>query len=53
MADRVLSLKYTNKPHIIWRGVPLREHDPVAMKAIENSTAIRLTSNTVEIVVER
>jgi hypothetical protein len=47
-----VSLRYVNEPRRKWLGLPLGEHDPKAMKAVQASTAISLVSNTVEIIVE-
>lgn len=44
-----MSLTYENKPDLRWMGTPLGVHDPKAMEKVRSSTALKVTSNVVEI----
>jgi hypothetical protein len=47
-----VSLELENAPDLVWRGIALGEHDPVAMEMVRNSMPFRAVSNVVEIEVE-
>jgi hypothetical protein len=47
-----VSLRYVNEPRRKWLGLPLGDHDPGAVKAVQRSTPVTIVSNTVEVVVE-
>lgn len=47
-----VSLRYTNEPERGIGGIPVGEHDPAALEAVQHSTPVTVVSNAVEIVVE-
>lgn len=44
---------YTNSPGLTWSGVPLGDHDRVAMAQAQSSTSVALASNEVAVVVAK
>jgi hypothetical protein len=44
-----IKLRYVNNPEEKWRGTPLGQHDPEALRLIKLSNACDLTSDIVEI----
>jgi hypothetical protein len=46
---QMVSLELENVPGLVWRGIPLGEHDPVAMEMVRNSMPFKVVSNVVEI----
>ena len=48
-----VAVRYTNRASQQWQGIPFKGHDPIAMQAVRNSTAVDMVSNTIEIVVEK
>ena len=45
-------LSYENRPRLDWRGRPTRDHNPDALRLLQQSTPCRLVSNTLELEVE-
>lgn len=43
-------LRYVNDPKMKWTGVPLGEHDPEAMRKVQESTPCDIVSNEIAIV---
>jgi hypothetical protein len=48
-----LAVRYFHIPDLKWRGLPLGQHDPMAMERIRKSAAVTLESNVVEIEVSQ
>lgn len=46
-----VALRYQNQPSLEWGGLPLGEHDAEAMRRVRASSAVDVTSNSLEIVV--
>jgi hypothetical protein len=44
-----VSLNMENKPEMVWKGIPLGEHDPAAMVKVRSSTPFKVVSNVVEV----
>ena len=44
-----VSLELQNIPDLVWRGIPLGEHDPSAMEMVRRSTPFKIVSNVVEV----
>jgi hypothetical protein len=47
-----VAVRYVNQPDHAWLGVPLGEHDEVALREVQQSSSVVAVSNSVEIVVE-
>jgi hypothetical protein len=47
-----VSLELQNIPDLVWRGIPLGEHDPSAMEMVRRSTPFKIVSNVVEVEVK-
>jgi len=45
-------MSYENRPNLSWRGRPDRDHNPDALRLLNQSTPCRLVSNTLELEVE-
>jgi hypothetical protein len=43
---------YRNDPALVWKGLPLGQHDPEAMKQVRNSLKCALRSNELQFVVK-
>ena len=48
-----VSVTYENVPELDLHGIPLGEHDEAAMANVRKSTPLTVTSNVVELVVEK
>jgi hypothetical protein len=49
----LVAVRYTNRPDLEWRGLPLKEHDAATMQRVRASTPMSAVSNKVQVIVER